>query len=227
MASLVRYQSRDGIAAITFDRPNKLNAINAQMAIELEEAWVRFNSSDDRVAVLGGEGRSFTSGADLKDMPAAGYGYVPGIGVSVAKPIVCAVQGWCVGVGMVLVMQADLCIASASAQFVYPEAKLGLGRGLIASLATRIPPKIAAEIMLLGEPFPASRLEAHGLINSVVADDDVTTRAFAMAEVLADRESVINEFYKYSLDWVIPKGPGEIGERFRWLSNHLPGHRAS
>jgi enoyl-CoA hydratase/carnithine racemase len=225
MTAYVRYRSEDGIATITLDRPDKLNALNRQMAVELEEAWVRFNGSDDRVAVLNGEGRSFTAGADLKDMPTEGYGYVPGIGVSVAKPIICAVQGWCVGVGMILVMQADLCVAGTAAQFLYPEAKLGLGRGLIASLATRLPPKVAAEIMLLGEPVSSARLETHGLVNAVVPDDDVTTRARAMAEVLAGRESVINEFYKYSLAWVVPKGPGETAEHFRWRSNQLPGHR--
>ena len=96
---------------------------------------------------------------------------------------------------------------------------------MIASLATRLPPKVAAEIMLLGEPVSSARLETHGLVNAVVPDEDIAARAQAMAEVLAGRESVINEFYKYSLDWVVPKGPGETAERFRWLSNHLPGHR--
>jgi enoyl-CoA hydratase len=227
MATCVRYGSKGGITTITLDRPDKLNALNSQMAVELEEAWVRFNESEDRVAVLAGEGRSFTAGADLKDMPTEGYGYVPGVGVSVAKPIVCAVQGWCVGVGMILVMQADLCVAGESAKFLYPEANLGLGRGLMASLATRIPPKIAAEVMLLAEPVPAARLETHGLVNSVLPDDQMMDRAMAMAENLAGRESVINEFYKYTLGWVIPKGPGEIAESTRWRSNHLPGHRRS
>jgi enoyl-CoA hydratase len=122
-------------------------------------------------------------------------------------------------------MQADLCIASDSARFYYPEAKLGLGRGLMASIVGRIPHKVAAELMLVAEPIAAQRMEHHGLVNRLMPEDEVIGEARRMAAILADRESVVNEFYKYSIEWMLPKGPGEISERTRWLSNQLPGHR--
>jgi enoyl-CoA hydratase/carnithine racemase len=89
----IRYQSADGIAVITIDRPKKRNALSGPMCDALHAAWRRFAASDqDRVAILTGAGNDvFTAGADLNDPPPRFWEAVPNVGVPVSKPIIAAV----------------------------------------------------------------------------------------------------------------------------------------
>ncbi|MGE0798270.1 MAG: enoyl-CoA hydratase/isomerase family protein [Lautropia sp.] len=226
MSELVTYTSADGVATLTLSRPEKLNAVNPALALALEAAWRRFVASDDRVAVLTGAGtRSFTVGADLKDPPlVTGYGYVPGIGVQVDKPIVAAVCGWCIGVGLVLAQQSDLCVASDDAMFQYPEGRMGVGRGLLGGLAARIPHKIAVEMMLLGERVPAARMLQYGFVNRVVPAAEVLATAQAMARSIAQLDGRVSSYFKHSLLACVPRSPGEIAEHTRWITDQLPGN---
>ena len=227
MSGQVMYESRDdGVAVLTISRPDKLNSINLEIAEQLEAAWRRFSATpEDKVAVLTGEGaRSFTAGADLADPPRKGYGYVAGVGVQVTKPIVCAVSGWCIGVGMALVQFADLCVAGESAVFYYPEPQLGITRGLMGALAARIPHKIAMEVMLLGEKVPAERMLAYGLVNRLVPDGEVLATAIAMATRIAATDGAVNEMLKYCVAQTVPRGPGEITEHLRWLGDQIAGN---
>src|SRR5690349_1554889 len=106
--SVLLYESRDNVATITINRPEKRNPLSHEVCVLLREAWQRFNAGDDRVAVLTGAGGSFSVGADLVDLPKAFWECVPGIGVQVEKPLVAAVSGWCVGGAVVLLMMADV-----------------------------------------------------------------------------------------------------------------------
>ena len=164
-SDLVTYQSRDGVAIITINRPEKMNAIDAAVGSQLRAAWQRLNEADDRAAIITGAGdRAFSAGADLNDS-AEMYPYVPGVGIEVDKPIVCAVNGLCIGGAMVLVQFADLAVAAEDAWFSYPEAKIGFTGGLITSIAARIPHKVAMELMLVGERMTAQRLYEVGFLN--------------------------------------------------------------
>src|SRR5262249_56074650 len=91
----IRYESVDGIALITIDRPAKRNALSGAMCDALHAAWQRFATSEqDRVAILTGSGNDvFTAGADLNDPPPRFWEAVPNLSVAVAKPIVAAVPG--------------------------------------------------------------------------------------------------------------------------------------
>src|SRR5579862_1590440 len=161
--TVVTVEQRGQITIVSINRPEKLNAINKAAAIELQEAFAEFDRSAQRVAVLcGAGGRAFSAGADVTDLPEL-WRCVPTVGISTDKPIIAAVGGWCIGGGLVMAMMCDLLVAADNARFSYPEGKVGITGGMIAGLASRIPHKIAMELMLLGEPIDARRAYEVGL----------------------------------------------------------------
>jgi len=133
----IKYEVSEQILTITLNRPEKLNAINKAVAIELQEAFVAFDRSDQRVAILTGRGgRAFSAGADVTDLPEL-WRCVPTVGIATDKPIIAAVSGWCIGGGLVMAMMCDLLVAAENAKFSYPEGKVGITGGMIAGLAAR------------------------------------------------------------------------------------------
>jgi len=211
VASAVTYESSGGVATITIDRPAKLNAINAEVEQGLAAAWVRFNESSDRAAVLTGAGdRAFSAGRDLQTTAAPDYRrFAPSVVIAVDKPVIAAVAGWCVGVALTLVQMCDLCVAAENAKFIYPEAKIGFAGGLIASLAGRIPHKIAMEVMLLGEELSVERAYQVGFVNKVVPVGQQVVEAQAMARRLAGHAPLVLGMLKRFANDVLPKGPVE------------------
>jgi enoyl-CoA hydratase len=206
----------DGVTLITINRANKLNAISAQTAIELQHAFEVFDHSAQRVAVLTGAGdASFSAGADTNDMPEL-WRCVPTVGITTEKPIICAVSGWCVGGGLVIAMMADLCVASEDAKFYYPEAKLGLTQGMIAGLAGRIPHKIAMEMMLLARPVGARRAYEAGLVNELTPAGEHVQAALAMARELTTMAPlVLATLKRFVNEGVLAHGPTEMLGRTR------------
>jgi enoyl-CoA hydratase/carnithine racemase len=167
--SAVSYQSRDHIATITLNRPAKRNAINQAMSAGLREAWQRLAQSEDRVAILTGAGEdAFSAGADLRDPPRALAECLPGVGVELDKPVIAAVSGWCVGGAGLLVLLADLAVASETARFSFPEPRLGDFGGVMSGLVSRVPYKLAMEFLLLGEEMNARRAAEIGMVNRTV-----------------------------------------------------------
>jgi enoyl-CoA hydratase/carnithine racemase len=175
----------DGRTTIfTINRPNQLNAINASVANEFQRRFAEFDRSDQRVAIITGVGdKAFSSGADLFDLPDL-WKAMPSIGITTEKPVICAVHGWCIGGALIMAAMADLCVASESARFAYPEGKAGITGGMIAALAARIPHKFAMEIMLLGRPISSRRAHEMGLVNAVVPDGGHLEAALSMAREL-------------------------------------------
>ena len=126
MNELVTYTSVANVATITINRADRMNALNETVILGLQEAWRRFDESEDRVAVLHAAGdRAFSVGADVKDAPKEMWQGVPSIGVGTRKPIIAAVHGWCIGGAYVIVQMCDLVVASENTVFKYPEAQLG------------------------------------------------------------------------------------------------------
>src|SRR5579862_1330799 len=184
--SVVTIEKRGPVSIIAINRPEKLNAINKAVAIELQRAFAAFDASEQRVAILTGlGGRAFSSGADVTDLPEL-WRCVPTVGIKTDKPVIAAVAGWCIGGGLVMAMMCDLLVASETARFSYPEGKVGITGGMIAGLAARIPHKIAMEIMLLGEPIDAKRAYEVGLANKIVPTGSEVEAAVAMAEKIVD-----------------------------------------
>ena len=212
MSAVVTYQSADGVATVTIDRAERMNALDEAVVQGLNAAWRRFADSDDRVAVLCGAGeRAFSVGADVKAPPRELWQGVPSIGVVLDKPVIAAVHGWCIGGAYVIVQMCDLVVAADSTVFKYPEAQLGFTGGLIASAVARIPHKVAMEFMLLGEDFNAERALQAGMVNKVVPAGEELDAARAWAGVLAKSAPLVVTTLKTLAMQTLNKSPAEAG----------------
>ena len=210
MNDTVTYNCADRIAIIAMNRAERMNRLDADIVAGLEAAWKRFMADDDaRVGVLMGEGRAFSAGADLKAIPHDLYRGIPGVGVPVDKPVVAAVQGWCVGGGMVLTTMADILVAAEDAMFSYPEVKIGFSGGLISALATRIPHKIAMDLLLTGDAITAERAYEVGYVNKLVAQADLMAAAMDYATRIAAQAPLPSRMLKRFVAETMPKGPTE------------------
>ena len=209
--SVVTVEKRGPVAVVAINRPEKLNAINKAVAVELQQAFAEFDRSAQRIAILTGTGeRAFSSGADVTDLPEL-WRCVPTVGITTEKPVIAAVSGWCIGGGLVMAMMCDLLVAADTARFSYPEGKIGITGGMIAGLAARIPHKVAMEMMLLGEPMAAARAYEVGLANRLVAAGGEVAEAMAMAEKIVDLAPLaLAAMKRFVNDGVLPKGPAEL-----------------
>jgi len=213
--SVVSVEERGPVSIISINRPEKLNAINKAVAIELQQAFAAFDRSAQRVAILtGGGGRAFSAGADVTDLPEL-WRCVPTVGIMTDKPIIAAIGGWCIGGGLVMAMMCDLLVAADSAKFSYPEGKVGITGGMIAGLAARIPHKIAMEMMLVGEPIGAERAYQIGLANRVVPDGREVGEALALADKIVGLAPLaLATMKRFVNEGVLPKGPAELAARY-------------
>ncbi len=190
--------TQDGhIAHVRLNRPKSLNAINEAMDQAMFEAWHRFNDDPDVwVVVLSAAGdRAFCVGADVSggaERPSrmALGGGITGIGgplVKLKKPMVAAVQGYVLGGGFELAMCADILIAADTAQFGLPETRVGIiGEcGVIHRAIRQLPYHIAMAMILTGERVPAADLKGYGLLNAVVAPDQLMDTAYEWANKIA------------------------------------------
>lgn len=208
--SVVTVEQQGMVSIIRINRPDRLNAISSGVAKELQQAFEEFDHSEQRVAVLSSVGeRAFSSGADVGDLPEL-WRCVPNVGFRTGKPIIAATTGWCVGGGIVLVMMCDLMVSARSTKFYYPEAKLGLTGGMISSLVTRMPHKLAMEVMLLGAKVSAQRAYDVGFVNRLVDDGQHEREALAMAQELVGAAPLVLSTLKHLVnDTLLPAGPVE------------------
>ncbi|MBV9863518.1 MAG: enoyl-CoA hydratase/isomerase family protein [Alphaproteobacteria bacterium] len=213
--TVVAVEERGPVSIIAINRPEKMNAINKQVAIDLQQAFAAFDRGPQRVAILtGAGGRAFSAGADVTDLPEL-WRCVPTVGIVTEKPIIAVVSGWCIGGGLVMAMMCDLLVAAESARFSYPEGKVGITGGMIAALAARIPHKIAMELMLLGEPVSAARAYEAGFANRVVPDGAELSTALEMAEKIVELAPLaLATMKRFVNEHVLPKGPSELAARF-------------
>ncbi len=206
---VVTVEQRGPISIIRINRPDRLNAISAAVARDLQSAFEAFDASDQRVAVISAAGeRAFTAGADVSDLPEL-WRCIPGVGFATEKPIIAATSGWCVGGGVVLVMMCDLLVASETTMFYYPEAKLGTTGGMISSLVTRMPHHLAMEMMLLGAKIPAQRAYDVGFVNRVTPPGEHEAEAIVMAETLLEQAPLVLGTLKRLVGEIVPVGPVE------------------
>jgi enoyl-CoA hydratase len=209
----------DGTTLITINRPARKNAICAITARELQQAFAEFDQSEQRVAVLTGAGNdAFSAGADVTNLPEL-WRCVPTVGITTEKPVIAAVGGWCVGGALVVAMMCDLLVTADNGKFSYPEAKLGFTGGLISALPTRIPHKIAMELIMLCRTIDAKRAYEVGFANEVVPVGQQVKAALAMARELATfAPLVLRTLKRFVVDDVMPQGPSEkMGRAMRDL----------
>lgn len=191
----IDYEVADGIATITMNRPERLNALDAEAYAALSAAWQRARDDQDvRVVVVTGAGeKSFTTGADLKSF----VGNPPGLeefwltqkdqllnrGLEFWKPVIAAVNGYCLGGGMTLLFATDLRIAATHATFSLAEVKRGIlpANGGTQRVMRQLPHAVAMEMLLTGDSITAETAERWGLVNAVVPADRLmdTARDYA------------------------------------------------
>lgn len=208
------YDAVDGVATITINRPQAMNAIDAAVEQGLAAAWKLFNARpEDRVAVLTGSGdRAFSAGRDRSVVDPPDYRrFTPGVVIEVDKPVIAAVAGWCIGGAVVLVQMCDMCIAAENARFMYPEPKVGFAGGLLGSLPLRIPHKVAMEMVLLGEEIGAERAYQVGFVNKVVPVGRQLVEAQAIARRMTKHAPLVMGMMKRFCNDTIPKSPVELG----------------
>lgn len=196
----VSFEVADHVARVTIDRPDRMNAVDAATEAELDAIWEEIERRDDiRCIVLTGAGeRAFSAGADLKsDTGKSGLEYwasgnrngFGGISLrtSLTVPVIARVNGIAYGGGLEMVLGADIVIASETAKFGLPEAKVGrlpLDGGMVA-LQRLIPRNIAAGLMMTGRSFSAAEAGHYGLANAVVPPEKLDEEVEAwVADVL-------------------------------------------
>ena len=194
----VLYEKKDKIAYITLNRPEALNSFNPDMLYEFSKVLIKFRDDDEMlVAIITGAGnKAFCAGADIKALlpfskENRGKPWVtspPTIfrGLDLWKPIVAAVNGFCLGGGLEITLACDTRVASENARFGVPEVTLGVipGWGGTQRLPRLIPRAIAADILLTGRPITAEEAYRVGLINRVVPQAELMSTAEEYAKAL-------------------------------------------
>ena len=185
----VIYEIREGIAYITLNRPEKLNAINPEMRELLWDAFqdVR-NNGEVRCAIVTGSGRAFSTGHDLVAMASARANEGPTTGdlyveqSKIWKPIISAINGVCLAQGCGIALGSDIRIASSEAQFGWPQAKRGISSVSGPALLSQVVPRnVAFEFLFTGEFVNAQKALELMLVNYVVPPEEVMPRAEEMA----------------------------------------------
>jgi enoyl-CoA hydratase len=194
MAEEVLRERRGHVEVLTINRPEARNAINRATAIALGDALDACESDDDVwVVVLTGAGdKAFSAGMDLKafaagEFPITDKGFGGITQRDFPKPLIAAANGAALAGGFEILISCDMVVAAEHAKFGIPEASRGLiaGGGGLIRLPKRIPLAVAYEMALTAEPIDAQRAYELGLVNRVVAGENVLDEAVALAERIA------------------------------------------
>lgn len=198
----VLVERRDDIGIVTLNRPERMNAINNTMSVEIGEAVAELNDDPGVAAIiLTGAGRAFCSGADfsrfedairasegqpVEQRPRIPFNWIDL--VRAAKPVICAINGACIGAGLTRTLPCDIRIASPNATFSMRFVKVGIVPEIA---STQILPQIvglqmAADLMLSGRTFGAEEALAMGLVLKVVEPEQLMPEAIRMAQSYAD-----------------------------------------
>jgi methylglutaconyl-CoA hydratase len=227
---LIEYIATAGVARITLNRSDKRNAITAEMMSALRDALQR--AADDptvRVLLIRGAGKDFCAGLDLSevlksaenaDISLASARRLGDLYIAMRrhpKPIIAAVQGRALGGGAGIATASDLIVAAESAQFGYPEVKLGFIPAIVATMLRRaVNERQAMELALTGEPLTASRAHAIGLINRVYPDAEFDTEVERYVAALAAQSATAMSLSKrllYETDGMSFEASIEAGVR--------------
>jgi len=199
-----RFERDGAVATVTFDRPDKLNALTFDTYADLRDLLTELpHRGDTRVLVLRGEGRSFCSGGDVDEIIGATLsmrpdellaftrmtGDVVGAMRRCPVPIIAAVHGTAAGAGSVIALAADFRVVARSARFAFLFTKVGLA-GADMGAAYLLPRLVgfgrATSMLMLGDTVPAEAADRYGLVSELVDDDALDATAAALARRLAD-----------------------------------------
>ena len=213
MFETLKYEVKDGIAYITVNRPEALNALNSKVLAELYDAFAEFDADEAaRVAILTGEGRSFVAGADIAEMAKlntiearvfakAGHRTMNFI-ENVSKPVIAAVNGFALGGGCELSMACDIRIASAKAKFGQPEVGLGLipGFGGTQRLSRLVGKGMAKYLIYTADVIGAEEAGRIGLVEKVVEPEELMPTCEELAKKIMSKAPIAVSIAKHAIN---------------------------
>src|ERR1700761_1305748 len=222
----ILYDVADGIATITLNRPDRLNAFTGQMMTDMIRAFDLSDADDDvRVVIVTGAGRGFCAGADLSaggstfdrsgpqdpEREAGRVGQVLRDGggrltlriFESLKPVIAACNGPAVGVGVTMQLAMDIRLASTAARYGFVFARRGLNPEAASSwfLPHLVGVQTALEWCFTGRVFPASEAKEKGLVRSLHEPDDLLPAAYALAREIADNTAPVSVAITRQLIW--------------------------
>lgn len=246
MYKYVLYEKRGRTAFVTMNRPEVMNALHYPAHGELYDIWTDFlGDGEVWTAVLTGAGdKAFCAGADIKYMATltekervptsvreASDSRIQFGGMvhrEIWKPVIAAVNGYCLGGGLEIAMSCDIIVAAANARFAVPEIKnIGgyPGSGGIHRLPRHVPLKVAMRMLLTGEPITADEAYQWGLVSKVVPPSQLMAEAISLADQINERPPVaarvIKEMATRSLD--LPLEYPDTRGRRAWDLDELVG----
>lgn len=210
---MIQIEKSDGVAVVTLNRPEAMNAMSRDMRRALDQAFKELNADDSiRAIVLTGAGeRAFTAGLDLKELAVEGIAAAnattpddnPALGVLQSKkPVIGAINGVAITGGFEVALACDVLIASTRARFADTHARVGItpGWGLSQKLSRLIGPYRAKELSLTGNFLDAQTALAWGLVNRVVEPEDLMPTALKLASDMASIDLDMLVTYKAMID---------------------------
>ncbi len=222
MSDPVLVEARDGVQVITINRPEAKNALNGAVAQGIAAAVDELDERDDlRVGVLTVAGGTFCSGMDLKGVLTGDLPLVEGRGLggiterAPRKPLIGAVEGYAVAGGFELLLACDLVVASETSRLGVPEVKRSLvaAGGAALQLPRRVPFALALELLLTGDPLPAPRAAAIGLVNRLTPEGGALAGALELAATIAQNGPLAvvatKAIARGSSDWTFAEGWAE------------------
>ncbi|MDN5913749.1 MAG: crotonase/enoyl-CoA hydratase family protein [Pseudonocardia sp.] len=192
-----RYERRGHIGVLTLNRPDAMNAVNAELSTAAGEALRRAGADDEvRAVVITGAGRAFCAGADLKELARGNriddrdhpeHGFAGIVRQWIDTPTIAAVNGYALGGGTEIVLACDIAVIDETASLGLPEVTRGLfaAAGGVIRLARQVPQKVALEAVLTGEPITAARAYELGLVNRVAPRGTAVDVALGIAGTVA------------------------------------------
>ena len=210
-------EQRGPVTLITLNRPQALNALNAQVLADLLAALAAFDADDSQgCAVLTGSEKAFAAGADIKEMSALGFAEMYGTNhfggyetlTQTRKPIIAAVAGFALGGGCELAMMCDFILAADTAKFGQPEVKLAVSPGMGGSqrLTRAVGKAKAMEMCLTGRMMDATEAERAGLVSRVIPAADLIDDAVKTATTIANMAPLAVKANKEMVDAAFETG---------------------
>jgi enoyl-CoA hydratase len=213
-------ESRGPVGIITLNRPKAMNALNAQLVAELNQALTTFDRDADTAAiVVTGSERAFAAGADIKEME--GKDFITAFRedfiaawqqvATCSKPVIAAVAGYALGGGCELAMMCDIIIAADNARFGQPEINLGTipGAGGTQRLTRAIGKAKAMEMVLTGRMMDAAEAERANLVARVVPAADLLDEAVKLADTIAEKSQPVVAMAKAAVNLAFETGLSE------------------
>ena len=202
-------EKEEGIAKITFNRPDALNALNNQTRLEFRNAMKEVEKDNDiKVLIITGAGRAFIAGSDIKELKsttpleAHNITRLGQIIENLEKPVIAAVNGFALGGGCEIAMACDILIASEKAKFGQPEVNIGVipGGGGTQRLQRVVGVYKAKELIFTGDIIDAKEAERIGLVNKVVAPEELETVVKELAKKIAAKSSAAIRLAKAAIN---------------------------